>query len=80
MSAPPGPARRRREPPRRRRRLGPALLLLLLGAAVFALGVGLGQALHDGSGADGTITHVRTLAPSGLVPEPDTVTVTVTTG
>jgi hypothetical protein len=44
---------------------------------VFALGVGLGQALRDNTPPEGTVTQVRTLAPATLAPEPETVTVTV---
>jgi hypothetical protein len=50
-----------------------------LGAAVvvFALGVGLGQALEESPRSGGTQTSVRTLAPETLPAE--TVTVTVQT-
>jgi len=44
---------------------------------VFAIGVALGQALHDDTGAGGTQTLVRTLAPLPIAPARETVTVTV---
>ena len=54
--------------------------LLVVGAAVvFAVGVSLGQALHDNSKPGGTQTLVRTLQPLPLAPAAvKTVTVTVT--
>jgi hypothetical protein len=46
----------------------------------FAVGIGLGQALDDNSGTDGTQTIVRTLKPLPLAPAArETVTVTVPT-
>ncbi len=55
-------------------------LLVIAGLVLaFAVGVALGQALDDGSGAGGTQTLVRTLKPLPLVPAArDTVTITVT--
>jgi hypothetical protein len=54
---------------------------LLLGAAalvVFALGIGLGEALNDNPKPGGTQTLVRTLKPLPLAPAArETVTVTV---
>jgi hypothetical protein len=64
----------------RRRRLRTRLILPLLGAAVFfALGIAVGEAVHDNPEPGGTQTIVRTLNPLGLPPAPAT-TVTVTTG
>jgi hypothetical protein len=54
---------------------------VLLGLAlvvVFAIGVALGEALHDNPKPGGTQTIVRTLRPLPLVPAAQT-TVTVTT-
>jgi hypothetical protein len=64
------PAERRRR--RRRRRWPRVLLLSFLVAAVFALGVAFGQALHDNPKPGGTQTLVRTLKPLPLVPVPAT--------
>jgi hypothetical protein len=54
---------------------------LLLGVAalvVFALGIGLGEALNDNPKAGGTQTLVRTLKPLPLAPAArETVTVTI---
>jgi len=54
---------------------------MLVGVAlVFAVGVALGQALHDNPKPGGTQTLVRTLKPLPLAPAAvKTVTVTVTT-
>jgi hypothetical protein len=60
--------RRRRSKPTRRR-----VLWALALALVFALGVALGQALHDNPRTGSTTTHDRTLT---LLPESSTVTVT----
>ncbi len=67
-----------------RRRPKPARrgLLVLGGLAVaFAIGIGLGESLHDNPTDGGTQTLVRTLDPLALVPVAgsDTVAVTVTT-
>jgi len=66
-------------PARRARRRRP-LLRLLVGAivivAVFALGLALGQALHDNPSGGETQTLVRTLKPLPLPPARETVTVT----
>jgi hypothetical protein len=42
---------------------------------VFALGVALGQALHDNPKPGPDVTRVRTLTPQPLAPERVTVTV-----
>jgi hypothetical protein len=64
---------------RRMRRRRP-LLRLLIGlaviAVVFALGLALGEALHDNPSGGGTQTLVRTLKPLPLPPARETVTVT----
>jgi hypothetical protein len=66
---------------RRTRRRRP-LLRLLIGlaviAVVFALGLALGEALHDNPSGGGTQTLVRTLKPLPLPPARETVTLTVT--
>jgi hypothetical protein len=46
--------------------------------AVFAVGIALGEALHDASPSGGTQTVVRTLRPLPLPPAVKTVTVTTT--
>jgi hypothetical protein len=71
-----------RRPPRRRRgrRLAAILLLAVAGAALFALGIGLGKALEENPEPGGTITQVRTLRPLPLAPSRETVTVTVEAG
>jgi hypothetical protein len=68
----------RRRVRRRRRRLPwrwLAALVLLVG--VFAVGIALGEALHDNPKPGGTRTTQRTLRPLPLVPVHETVTVTV---
>lgn len=50
---------------------------LAVAAAVFALGLAVGQALRDKPTPGGTITSVRTLKPLSVAPAPETVTVTV---
>ena len=60
----------------RRARLVGAVLLLLLAGMVFALGVGLGQALSENETPPGDVTQVRTLKPLPLAPARETVTVT----
>ena len=55
------PVERRR---RRRRRRWPGVVVpLLVIAVVFALGIALGEALHDNPQPGGTQTLVRTLTP-----------------
>ena len=70
------------EHPTPRRRRGRAALKwglgVLLVAVCFALGVALGEALHDNPRPDGSRTFVRTLRPLPLAPAPLTVTVTTT--
>ena len=57
-----------------RRRLALAVAL----AAVFVVGIALGEALDDGPGRGGTQTLVRTLKPLPVAPAArETVTVTV---
>jgi ferric-dicitrate binding protein FerR (iron transport regulator) len=69
--------RRPRRPSRRRRvRRGRALVGLAAALAVFALGVALGEALHQ-SGGGGSVTYDRTVT---IPPERRTVTVTATSG
>ena len=60
----------------RRARLFGAVLLLLLAGVVFALGIGLGQALNENETPPGDVTRVRTLKPLPLAPARETVTVT----
>ena len=52
------------------------MLLILALAAVFLLGIAVGQALDDGPSPSGNVTSVRTLSP--LPQQPPTRTVTVT--
>jgi hypothetical protein len=59
-------------------RLGRAVLLGVGAAAIFAAGVGLGQALEDNPETGELQTVVRTLNPLPLAPAART-TVTVTT-
>lgn len=56
-----------------------ALVRLGLLVVAFALGVAIGQALHDNPKPGGTRTSVRTLNPLPLAPARETVTVTVGT-
>ena len=50
----------------------------LAAAVVFALGIAVGESLHDNPGPGGTQTLVRTLRPLPLAPAArETVTVTV---
>jgi hypothetical protein len=55
------------------------VLLIVVGAVlVFAIGVALGEALHDNPQSGGTQSLVRTLQPLPLAPAArETVTVTV---
>jgi hypothetical protein len=56
-------------------------VLLLLGVILFAVGIALGEALHDNpKPSEGRDTVVRTLHPGTLPPERATVTVTVGNG
>jgi hypothetical protein len=52
---------RRREEQRRRRRLVRAALGLVVAAALFGVGVAVGEALHDNPKPGGTQTHVATI-------------------
>jgi hypothetical protein len=70
-------AGRRSRRARRGRRLLNGLLLLVMGAAVFALGLAVGQALGEEE-PPGQRVEVRTLQPLPLPPQTETVTVTVT--
>jgi hypothetical protein len=69
----PGHARRRRPSTVR------WLFLVAALAVVFAIGVAIGQALHDNPKPGPARTSVRTLKPLPLAPAPQTVTVTATT-
>ena len=53
------------------------IFLGVAGLVVFAVGIGLGQALNDNPDAGGTQTLIRTLQPLPLAPAART-TVTVT--
>ena len=53
------------------------IFLGVAGLVVFAVGIGLGQALNDNPDAGGTQTLIRTLEPLPLAPAART-TVTVT--
>ena len=54
------------------------ILLAVLVLVVFALGIGLGQALNDNPQPGGTQTLIRTLEPLPLAPAArETVTITV---
>ena len=63
MSEYPFGTRTRRPRPRRRRKLLKAIAALTVLAAVFVLGIALGEALDDGPNPAGTVTYVRTLEP-----------------
>ena len=54
---------RRPRPRRRRRKVGRWLLALAVAAAVFAVGVALGEALHDNPRPGSTTTDVTTVGP-----------------
>jgi len=54
------------------------LLLAAAGIVLFAVGVALGEALHDNPRPGGTRTFVRTLHPRTVAPSVETQTVTVT--
>jgi hypothetical protein len=66
-----GPEMRRRGRRTSVRRLVVSALVL---GAVFALGIALGQALHDNPKPVGTRTYVGTLQPSTLLPTRATAT------
>lgn len=54
------------------------ILLVIAALVVFAVGIGLGQALNDNPQPGGTQTLIRTLEPLQLAPAArETVTVTV---
>jgi hypothetical protein len=53
----------RRERPRPQRRRRGRLLVPLLVLAAFAIGVALGQAIHDNPRPGGTQTIIRTFTP-----------------
>ena len=61
---------------RRRVRRGCVAALIVVGAVLFAIGVAVGEALHDNPRPGGTQTRVRTLRPLPLPPARETVTVT----
>jgi hypothetical protein len=52
------------------------IVLVAAGVVLFALGVAVGEALHDNPRPGGTQTRIRTLTPTALPPAPITVTVT----
>jgi hypothetical protein len=64
----------------RRRRPRPAVWLALGAAAIvlFAVGVAVGEALHDDPQPAGTRTYVRTLHPLRIAPAATTRTITIT--
>jgi hypothetical protein len=66
----------RRAAARRRRRFRSLTVLVVL-AVVFAIGIALGESLHDNPAPGGTQTLVRTLLPLQVAPAART-TVTVT--
>ncbi len=70
--------RPRPRPRRRRRRRGRVIALVLAGVLVLAVGIALGEALHDNPDPSRVpSTNVRTLLPGTLPPEQATVTITV---
>ena len=77
MTLPAPPLQTARRRPRRLGRLLRWVGALAAAAAVFALGVAVGQTLDDNPDPGGSITLVRTLEPLSLTPERETVTVTV---
>jgi ferric-dicitrate binding protein FerR (iron transport regulator) len=54
---------RRPRPPRRRRRWLRRLLVAVVVIAAFAVGVAVGEALHDNPKPGVTITTIRTIRP-----------------
>ena len=54
---------RRPRPPRRRRRRLRRLLVAVVVIAAFAVGVAVGEALHDNPNPGVTITTIRTIRP-----------------
>lgn len=73
------PAARSR-PPRRRSRLLVTTGVALLAGVALAVGIAVGEALHDNPAPGGTQSYVRTLVPQPLPPAAETtVTVTVST-
>jgi hypothetical protein len=62
--------------------VNPARFLVLVAvlAGVFAIGVAVGQALHDNPKPGQAHTSVRTLKPLPLAPARETITVTAATG
>jgi hypothetical protein len=68
---------RERRARRRRRSLLPWIGSFVAAVVVFAVGVGLGQALEENPRTDETQTSIRTLAPETLPAQTVTVTVTV---
>ena len=63
------PVHARRHEPRRRRRRRVVLwaaLGLVAAAALFGIGVAVGEALHDNPKPGGTRTHVDTIVLSGV--------------
>ncbi|HUJ91490.1 MAG TPA: hypothetical protein VLW05_02240 [Gaiellaceae bacterium] len=54
---------RRLRPPRRRRRRLRRLLVAVVVIAAFAVGVAVGEALHDNPKPGVTITTIRTIRP-----------------
>ena len=62
----PPQARRHEARRRRRRRLVLAALGLVTAAALFGIGVAVGEALHDNPKPGGTRTHTDTIVLSGV--------------
>ena len=83
MTIPDLPVSRRPRPRRmraRRRVIVRRSLKVLVAVALVAVGVALGEALHDNPKTGGTRTVNRVLRPVPLAPAVETLTVTVTTG
>jgi len=62
----PAHARRSEAQRRRRRRLVVAALGLVTAAALFGVGVAVGEALHDNPKPGGTQTQLKTIVLSGV--------------